>query len=49
MTNTIWFFLYWVKEVSLAVWLAIIMTDYDQAQMAIIDNVYLESQTLLCT
>jgi MULE transposase domain len=49
MTNTIWFFLYWVKEVSLVVWLAIIMIDCDQAQMAAIDNVYPESQTLLCT
>jgi MULE transposase domain len=48
-TNTIWFFLCWVKEVSLVVWPAIIMTDRDQAQMAAIDDVYPESQTLLCT
>jgi MULE transposase domain len=48
MTNTIWFFLCWVKEVSLVVWPAIIMTDHDQAQMAAIEDVYLESQTLLC-
>jgi MULE transposase domain len=48
MTNTIQFFLCWVKEASPAVWLAIIMTDCDQAQMAAINDVYPESQTLLC-
>jgi MULE transposase domain len=48
-TNTIRFFLCWVKEASPAVRPAIIMTDRDQAQMAAIDDVYPESQTLLCT
>jgi MULE transposase domain len=48
-TNTIRFFLCWVKEASPVVQPAIIMTDCDQAQMAAIDDVYPESQTLLCT
>jgi hypothetical protein len=35
-TNSISFFLHWVKEASLVVWLAVIMMDRDQAQINMI-------------
>jgi hypothetical protein len=42
------YFLNWVKEESPAVWLVVIMTDRDQAQIKAIERVYPDSQTLLC-
>jgi MULE transposase domain len=47
-TNSIAFFLDWVKVASPAVWPTVIMTDRDQAQIAAIQIVYPESKTLLC-
>jgi MULE transposase domain len=48
MTNTISFFIHWVKETSPAVRPLIIMTDHDQAQMAALQQVYPESRMYLC-
>ena len=48
MTNTIKFFLNWVKEVSPMVRPIIFMTDCDQAQIMAIEAVYPETKTLLC-
>jgi MULE transposase domain len=48
MTETISYFLNWVKEVSPAVQPVVIMTDHDQAQINVIMRVYPNSQTLLC-
>lgn len=48
-TNTIAFFLDWVKAASPAVRPAVIMTDRDQAQIHAIEEVYPESRTFLCT
>jgi hypothetical protein len=48
-TDSIAFFLGWVKEASPAVRPTVIMTDRDQAQIAAIQIVYPQSQTLLCT
>ena len=47
-TETISWFLNWVKEASPAVWPTVIMTDRDQAQMNAIKRVYPDSRTLLC-
>jgi MULE transposase domain len=47
-TETISYFLNWVKEASPAVRPAVIMTDRDQAQINTIMRVYPDSQTLLC-
>jgi len=47
-TNTIRFFLNWVKAASPTVRPTIFMTDCDQAQIAAIDAVYPETKTLLC-
>jgi MULE transposase domain len=47
--DTISFFIGWVKDGSLAVQPSIIITDYNQVQIAVIQEVYLESQTFLCT
>ena len=47
-TNTISFFVNWVKEASPAVWPSVIMSDCDQAQIAALWMVYLQSQILLC-
>jgi hypothetical protein len=47
-TNSIQFFLAWVKGASPEVRPKIIMTDRDQAQIAAIQIVYPDSQTLLC-
>jgi MULE transposase domain len=49
MTNSITFFLHWVKEASPTVWPAVIMTDHDQAQINVIRQVYPQSQTFLYT
>ena len=46
--ETITWFLNWVKEASPAVRPAVIMTDRDQAQINVIENVYPDSRTLLC-
>jgi MULE transposase domain len=48
-TNTIGFFLRWVKDASPAVRPAVIMTDRDQAQIGALQEVYPESRTFLCT
>jgi hypothetical protein len=48
-TNTIAFFLYWVKAASPAVRPAVIMTDRDQAQIGALQEVYPDSRTFLCT
>ena len=47
-TDSIAFFLDWVKEASPEVWPRIIMTDRNQAQIAAIQMTYPHSQTLLC-
>jgi hypothetical protein len=47
-TETITYFLNWVKEASPVVQPAVIMTDRNQAQMNTIRKVYPESRTLLC-
>jgi hypothetical protein len=47
-TNTIKFFLNWVKEVSPMVRPIIFITDRDQAQIAAINAVYPETKILLC-
>jgi hypothetical protein len=47
-TETITFFLNWVKDASPAVQPAVIMTDRDQAQIAAIQAVYPQSRTFLC-
>jgi MULE transposase domain len=47
-TNTIAFFVGWVRDVSPAVRLAVIMTDHDHAQMNVLRLVYPDSQMLLC-
>jgi hypothetical protein len=47
-TETITYFLNWVKAVSPAVWPVVIMTDCNQVQMNAIRKVYPKSQTLLC-
>jgi MULE transposase domain len=48
-TDTISFFISWVKDGSPAVRPSIIMTDRDQAQMAAIEEVYPQSRIFLCT
>jgi hypothetical protein len=47
-TNTITFFVNWVKEASPDVQPKIIMTDRDQAQIKALGIVYPESRILLC-
>jgi hypothetical protein len=47
-TETITYFLNWVKKESPTVRPAVIMTDRNQAQMNAIKRVYPDSQTLLC-
>jgi hypothetical protein len=47
-TESITYFLNWVKKESPAVRPAVIMTDRDQAQIKVIERVYPDSQTLLC-
>jgi hypothetical protein len=47
-TNTISFFVNWVKEASPAVRPSVIMSDCDQAQIAALRIVYPQSQILLC-
>ena len=47
-TNTISFFVNWVKEASPAVRPSVIMSDCDQAQIAALRMVYPQSQILLC-
>jgi hypothetical protein len=42
------FFLYWVRDRSLAVSPAIIMTNQDLAQIDVLKIVYLDSQIFLC-
>ena len=48
-TDTISFFIGWVKDGSPAVRPSIIMTDHNQAQITAIQEVYPESRTFLCT
>jgi hypothetical protein len=48
MTDTIAFFVSWVRDASPAVWLAVIMTDRDCTQINVLKAVYLDSQILLC-
>jgi MULE transposase domain len=48
MTDTIEFFLNWVKETSPIVWPAVIMSDHDQVQLNALKKVYPDSQILLC-
>jgi MULE transposase domain len=47
-TDSIAFFLRWVKEASPEVRPAVIMTDRDQAQIAALQQVYPHSRILLC-
>src|SRR5580693_9816928 len=47
-TDTIEFFLNWVKETSPTVRPAVIMSDHDQAQLNALKKVYPDSQILLC-
>jgi len=47
-TDTIAFFVSWVRDASLAVWLAVIITDHDRTQMNALRLVYPDSQMLLC-
>ena len=47
-TDTIEFFLNWVKETSPTVRPAVIMSDRDQAQLNALKKVYPDSQILLC-
>jgi len=49
MTEIITFFVKWVRDASLLVWPMVIMTDHNQAQIAALEIVYLQSQILLCT
>jgi len=49
MTEIITFFVKWVRDASPLVWPAVIMTDHNQAQIAALEIVYLQSQILLCT
>jgi hypothetical protein len=46
-TNTISFFVCWVRDMSPAVWLAVIMTDCDCTQINMLKAVYPDSQILL--
>jgi hypothetical protein len=48
MTATIAFFLRWVRDASLLVKPAVIMTDRDQAQINMLEAIYLESTVNLC-
>jgi hypothetical protein len=48
MTDTIAFFVGWVRDVSPAVQLAVIMTDRDHTQMNALRLIYPDSQILLC-
>jgi len=47
-TDTIAFFVGWVRDASPAVWPAVIMTDHDRAQINALRIVYPDSQILLC-
>src|SRR5216683_5220806 len=47
-TDTIAFFVGWVRDLSPVVWPAVIMTDCDCAQMNALRLVYPDSQMLLC-
>jgi hypothetical protein len=48
MTDTIAFFVSWVRDTSLAVQPAVIMTDCDHAQINMLRIIYPDSQILLC-
>jgi hypothetical protein len=47
-TDTIAFFVGWVRDASLAVRLAVIMTNRDRTQMNVLRLIYPDSQMLLC-
>jgi hypothetical protein len=47
-TDTIAFFVGWVRDASLVVWPAVIMTDRDHVQINALRIVYPDSQILLC-
>jgi hypothetical protein len=48
MTNNIAFFVSWVRDASLVVWPAVIMTNHGCAQINVLRIVYPNSQILLC-
>ncbi len=48
MTDTIVFFVGWVRDMSLVVQLVVIMTNHDHAQINVLRIVYPDSQILLC-
>jgi hypothetical protein len=48
MTDNIAFFVSWVRDASPVVWLAVIMTDHDCAQINALRIIYPNSQILLC-
>ena len=48
MTNTIAFFVGWVRDMSPVVWPAVIMTDHNCVQMNALRLIYPDSQMLLC-
>jgi len=48
MTDTIVFFVGWVRDMSLVVQLVVIMTNHDHAQIKVLRIVYPDSQILLC-
>ena len=47
-TDTIAFFVGWVRDASPVVWPAVIMTDRDRPQINVLRIVYPDSQILLC-
>jgi len=48
ITDTIAFFVGWVRDASLAVWPVVIMTDCDRVQINVLRIIYPNSQILLC-
>jgi len=48
MTDTIAFFVGWVRDMSLMVWPSVIMTDHNHMQINTLRLIYLDSQILLC-
>jgi hypothetical protein len=48
MTDTIAFFVGWVRDASLVVRLAVIMTDRNHTQINVLKAIYPDSQILLC-
>jgi MULE transposase domain len=48
MTNTIAFFVSWVRDARPVVQLAVIMTDHNRTQINVLKAIYPDSQILLC-